>query len=464
EYRTSQDKRPNANGEYEWSTGVRYFNGKAAACTQPGCTQFIRQDGASAYLKKAPMYLGCYDANSETLDVIDWPEKLADLAKLKPRTECKDYAPICAKDEVGCTRYTPDNDDPAIPAIASAGDKCANECVGYSTYKQMPVTFERAKFLPEFPLFFIPETAQQCSGADIGCDQFVNVEAGEKLEYYSFVRQCEKPAPNNTNSVVFYAWEGSDAQGYQLRSYVLKKSAGKVYPADDPTDITPAYAAAYDAARMQSYREICNINLYTERLADPDCRELFDRDGNAYYRLLSKTITVSDKCAVVRKTDSDIYDAPLGVIANQTACTDAKGAWNQQQGCQICEGGGENRSGVCFYTTLASEAAVCKAEAAGCRAYTGNAGNNVRVRYQAKFDDLDTTGWSDGALSAESVVVGGKSLRVDDRNVSLSVSEMPAAGSSYLMNFWAKGQGTLTVTFDKTDAEPSNTNTFRLTG
>ncbi|MEK7532570.1 MAG: hypothetical protein AAB579_03135, partial [Patescibacteria group bacterium] len=191
-YSTTQSLDADEHGKYDWMPSPNmYFNGKAAACTQPGCTQFIRQDGASAYLKKAPMYLGCYDANSETLDVIDWPEKLADLAKLKPRTECKDYAPICAKDEVGCTRYTPENDDPAIPAIASAGDKCANECVGYSTYKQMPVTFERAKF----PLYFIPETAQQCSGAELGCDQFVNVEAGEKLEYYSFVRQCEKPAP-----------------------------------------------------------------------------------------------------------------------------------------------------------------------------------------------------------------------------------------------------------------------------
>ncbi len=459
-YATTQMRNADAQGKYAWNESPKaYFNGKAAACTQPGCTQFIRQDGASAYLKKAPKYLGCYDANPLTEGIIEWPEKLADLTKLKPRDECKDYAPVCVKDEVGCTRYTPENGDPAIPAIAGNGDTCAQECVGYNTYKQMPAAFERAKF----PLYFIPESANQCSGAEVGCDQFVNVERGERAEYYSFVRQCEKPAPNNTNSAVFYAWEGSDAQGYQLRSYVLKRGP-KMYPQEDPTDVTPAYAAAYDAARIRSYGELCGKDLYAQRLADPDCRELFDRAGNAYYRLLSKTITVSDECAVMRKTDADVYYASREIIANQAACAEAKGAWSQNQGCQICEGGGELRGGVCLYAMMESEAISCRAEASGCRAYTGNAGNNVRVAYQAKFDDLDTTGWSGGTLSAESVVVGGKSLRVDDRNVSLSISSTPVAGSSYLMNFWAKGQGTLTVTFDGTDAEPSNRATFRLTG
>ena len=453
------------DGQWEQGRGAsRYYNGKAENCTQPGCTQFIRENGDSAYLKKAPNYLHCYDSQINNVgdSTIDWPRTIADIAKLRPRTECKDYAPACAVEEVGCSRFTPTDGTPAVPAITAAGDRCAAECVGYNTYKQLATTGEQAKF----PVYFIPTTAQMCNGAHVGCDQYVDV-ASEKFEYYSFVRQCEKPTDNN--SAVFYAWEGSDAEGYQLRSYVLKISPAKVHR-QDANGIIPAYAAQYDTNLMAEYFGVCNKELYQGRGVnlDPDCRELFDRNGVAFYRLLAHTVTVSEECKEVRKTDGDLYIAPRNQIGARAACDAAKGRWDAARGCEVCSGGGANKNGLCFFSVIQSEAVQCPAQANGCRAYTGNAGNNIRVWHQSTFDDLDVTAWETGVLSPESVVVGGKSWRFGlaqgggGRTTKLQIAL--TATSSYSVTFWAKGIGTLSVNFEGVEVEGTPAHEFRLTG
>ncbi|MBI4098489.1 MAG: hypothetical protein HY437_00455 [Candidatus Magasanikbacteria bacterium] len=470
-YAVRQQDVAGEGGAYAWKTSVVnpvdpaiYLNAKATTCNQPGCTEFKRADGSSVHLKKAPLYMHCYDSNRDTQGVIDWPRTVADIALISkggwtpPREECKQHAPVCAMDEVGCTRYTPESGDPAIPAITTAGDRCPTECAGYSAYKQLPVTFEEARF----PLYFIPTTAGACTAEQVGCEQFVNL-ATEKLEYYSFVRQCEKPAEGN--NAIFYAWEGSDLQGYQLRSYVLKTDAGNIPGhGDDPfINVKPVYAAMYNEELMESYHAACNKELYAGKLADPDCRELFDRDGNTFYRLLSKTVTVASECNALRKTDAYLYAAPRELIGNANTCASAKGQWDAAANvCRLCAGGGENRDGICIYSVIAKEATTCPAQAAGCRAYTGNAGNNVRVAYQALFDTLDASAWSDGELSAESVKVGDKSLKVSGASTQLSIPL--AAQSSYTMTFWAKGIGTLAVQFNDTEFEARASDPFRLTG
>ncbi len=455
------------DGTYGWPSVLdelagrpMHLTAKAQECTEPGCTLFTKKDGTEVHIKKAPHYLGCYDQvdpDSPARQEGDWPQKIADLALLNPAAECGQYAAVCAAEEEGCTSYAPENGDPTVPAIVAESDYCSDQCVGYDSYKQLETDFDTA----EFPIHFIPSTAQQCNGAFVGCDQFVNVNS-EQFEHYSFVKQCERPEEDDANSGVFYAWEGSDIQGYQLRSYVLKTSLeipGGGQWLMEPYPI-PAYAAAYDEDLMISYHDVCNQELYEARLADQDCRELFDREGRKSYRLLAHTITVSDQCHLVRKTSADIIE--LGnVVRRQNDCEqDAKGVW-EDGACNVCKGGGENRNGTCMYWVLPSEAISCPAEAAGCRKYTGNAGGNVEEIVRHTFEDVlpeDLQAWDQGEVSAESVTVGGHSWKAVNRtNVVIQAEK----DSSYTFSFWAKGEpGFVTLEFggviaDNVGGEPT---------
>ena len=455
-------KQQKADGSFDWpdvvdllATRLLHLTAKAQDCTEPGCTQFIKQDGSEVYIKKAPAYLGCYDQvdpQEPQKPELNWPQTISDLAQLSPRQECGQYAPVCAAEEAGCSSYAPENGDPAVPAIVADADFCPVQCLGYDTYKQLETDFDTA----EFPIHFIPDTAQQCSGAYVGCDQFVNVSS-EKFEYYSFVKQCELPNEEGSNAGAFYAWEGSDIQGYQLKSYTLKTTLeipGGGQWLVEPYPV-PAYAAAYDSDLIDSYLAVCNQQLYQDRLADQDCRELFDREGRKFYRLLSHTITVSDQCQLLRKSDADIISLDNNVVDTQNKCEqDAKGVW-EDGSCSVCKGGGENNGGLCNYWVLPSEAISCPARESGCRQYTGNAGNNVEEIVRETFGDsgrtFDAQGWDQGEISAEAVTVGGHSWKAQEQTSLVIQAEKD---SSYTFSFWVKGvPGNLSLEFEGVEIE-----------
>ncbi|MDD5528363.1 MAG: hypothetical protein PHO56_05370, partial [Patescibacteria group bacterium] len=107
---------------------------------------------------------------------------------------CGNFARQCNQDEVNCDSFT-NNDNPnqaAIPAAVTEVDTCPLSCVGYNTYIQSADNFSSAHVK-----YFIPSTAQTCSAAAVGCEEFTNLDksaqGGEQKEYYSYLRQCVKP-------------------------------------------------------------------------------------------------------------------------------------------------------------------------------------------------------------------------------------------------------------------------------
>ena len=157
------------------------------------------------YLKKPPAYYNCQGRPDDP-------------------AVCAQFASICHEDELNCQWYTPLNNDPKVPAVAKYPvDYCPAECAGYQTYKQEPTFFEKNG---HYPLYFIASTAQKCSANYAGCDEFTNLDevakGGEGLEYYSYLRQCQKP--DQADCATYYTWIGSDNTGYQLKVYQLRKS------------------------------------------------------------------------------------------------------------------------------------------------------------------------------------------------------------------------------------------------
>ncbi|PIZ93777.1 MAG: hypothetical protein COX83_00960 [Candidatus Magasanikbacteria bacterium CG_4_10_14_0_2_um_filter_41_31] len=476
--------------------------------TADGCTKFVGaernsmtgayiQDPAKAYiqdttrlrsLKKAPNYLGCYDTTfTENSPEVNFPTTPLEIAVLTDDPRCDAYASVCLPEEVGCEAYTPAGGGEAVPGVV--GDNfCPAACVGYDTFRQEKTNFESS----EYPLYFIPANGTECSAQHVGCDEFTNIDdvsqGGEQLEYYSYIKQCEEPTGDNRS--VYYSWEGSESTGFVLRVHTLAK-VGSDYEfipsslqADFPPE-SPAYADDSSANLLEN-DGLCNETLYTNVLsgvpdaprAFADCRALYDAKGVAYYRLLAETVTVSSACHPIRKTASRLVVSDDITSAN--TCLRKNGYWDGSS-CQVCFGGGNwvaqdgnATQGSCVYYAIDApgESVSCPASANECRAYTGNAGNNVRPVFESGTDTFEPLGddadslsqaksaWSPAdqvSIAAEALQVTFNSLRVNGGAAANSISRSLPAGAfesntAYQLTFWARGTAqTLSISLQQGD-------------
>jgi hypothetical protein len=372
-----------------------FLTGNAESCpdSQSGCTRLVVDTGPK-YLKIAPPYLNCYTDDEQRIDYGDWPEDTGDLNIVLAGTkrndeECANYAGVCIPEEVGCNQYAPTSfKGPSVPAVPKGQDSCPVECVGYDSYKQVETQFDE-----EDPLvYFIPSSAVSCPASEVGCDQYVNISeaerGGERLAYFKGIKSCRRPSDvDEDQRGVFFTWVGSESKGYELISFSLLQSTNWEQVGDDngPGVPVPDYVESYDQAVLDDNSTLCNKSAYEARTTKPDCRELFDGDGNRFYRLISKTIDVDDSCGPFRKTEPSTYD----VNVNQQTCTTVGGNWENNT-CEVCKGGGTFQEGQCVYWVLGSKSASCSAEFSGCREYTGNFSSNMEVVYNNNFDDLES--------------------------------------------------------------------------
>jgi len=498
-----------------------YFNAKIASqtCTgdNEGCSAFYPRvfDAAAnayvkdtspentLYLKKAPDYLGCYDTNAGT-EAIEYPKKKADLNFLSGNPECGNFAGACVAEEVGCDAYTPLAGGPAVPALIG-NNQCDLSCVGYDAYKQAETNFEGA----QFPLYFVPTYAQDlmkeqglsCTVAYEGCDEFTNIDTvekgGEGLEYYTDLTYCEKPADDNEK--IFYSWEGSVQKGYVLRTHrllqiddtknsyltkmfdlvtdtVVKNALTAAYPKGSPAYADTSYMA------LKNLQAVCNEDTYSILVNNPgsidaaslDCRALYDKSGQVFYRVLSEVALVDELCHPLRKTSVTLVkDDLLSLDTSKQLCAERKGLWAESTAsCMVCANGGaykpdENNpasGGSCVYNTINTpgQANACPKEASGCRLYVGNSGNNVEQVFLDIFEPSgdDANALNDAkkdwkkvdiaagsiSVAAESIQVGLYSLLVNTEKVeriiatgTIQSGNAEDAANWYELSFWARG-------------------------
>ncbi len=353
-------------------------------------TDFVSRYSSSSdkeYIKVAPDYLNCRGLSTD------------------PK-ECANYATMCSAQQVGCNLYTPYDGDPAVPAIVSALDYCPNECVGYAAFKQEDTRYDKGNDEGDVNgfLYFIPEKSVACSEQYVGCDGFTSLEAsdagGEGSEFYTYLRACltddmATGAANKTSST-YFTWEGSDTEGYQLKTWQLLESNLNEAPCtlfnvSGIDEVVCSETVAHVAA--QEADESCNE--HDDIFDEPECREFFDSEGDTHYRMFSDTVTVSNQCAHYRKNES-----------TQTDCTETHGYWAEQ--------------GFCRYFGLPQESLMCPSGQDGCRAYTGGGSRNSVTIFEENFEGGNynsVTPWKsagapDMLLSNESVATDGHSLRV----------------------------------------------------
>lgn len=459
--------------------GTIYFNNKinnySCGESDEGCNRFYLAEfsteeeeylnnGEEIYLKKAPDYYGCYDKDISTIE-IDYPKTKAELNQMtnKPK-ECDRFSKICIEDEVGCREYSPVDDysgSPNIPGIIG-GNVCDERCVGYETYRQMPTDFAPT----EFPLYFIPSEGEQCNSNNVGCDEFTNIDelnkGGESLQYYNHLRRCELPTENNQKT--YYSWEGSSDKGYILKVHNLlpvnDETAGYIASLDFDPDLdnkinqafgegSPAYFDDYKEALEKNYG-LCNDNVYKQiidgEIVDEEsegCRALYNKEGQIYYRILDLTVTVSNDCQPLRKTDSLVEIDQY--IIKKDWCEFKEGVWENNE-CKRCYAGGEYREGLCYYWTIPAESSSCPASANGCRAYKGNKSNNIETIISLNFEDwkngdVKDKGWGDSLvkISSEALHVGQYSLEIKKEASYKFGEDRLEEGQWYQLSFWARG-------------------------
>ena len=466
------------------NTGI-YLNSKVQTnCSSgsAGCSAFSALDSASNIvanltLKKAPDYLKCYDANSTT-DVVEYPQTRSDLARITDylsatttkwkKDACSAYAGICIPDEVGCNWYNSVNGlEDSIPGkfkpaefdanntLTAWNDQCDKQCVGYDAYKEMESNYANGAD----PVYILPSSGKECAAADAGCTGFTNLETAtggvENVEYFSYLRPCIKT--DTQKQKTFYTYEGSDTSGYQLKGYLLEVDNINNYTLADETAGGPKYFYRVQGD-LANYKNICSKSKYQDGTADTDCRQFNDDAGKIYYRLMSKTIAVSDQCTSYRLNETDMYASSTMSTAD---CNVSNGGVMIDNSCRFCFNGGAYRDGYCTYLGLpdganhnAGVSSACSKEAESCRAYKGNTGNSVQTLLSYDFEIASKVsewkaylagGSTNGiVMSGESTKVGGHSLKfapIAANDFISSPSVNVSADKVYVLSFWAKGQG-----------------------
>lgn len=393
---------------------------------------------------QATEYHEGYDINTQEVYLKVAPRGLNCTGSPADPQACSQYAPSCRRDEVGCNLYTPRDGGTSVPAVTTASDFCPQECSGYDTFREEESEFKDSRF----PLFFIPSTGGFCTAAEAGCEEFTNLEqlsgGGESTEYFSELRLCTDP---NEQTGTFYTWEGSEVEGFQLRVWNLMESnlvsAATGDFGTDPTGGTgPCTNLEYDSlGNPQCVDDDVAGNIASctkaEIIFNPDCREFYDTEGNIHYRYFSKTILATEACTEYRITES-----------TEDECRNHGGLWTGLE---------------CHYFGVGSESRSCRAAAAGCRAYTGNAARNVRILIDDTFEGGTTDEWfatpNGGPTttvenSNESVTAGGHSLKATSAAIHKDVSSLISRDKSYVLTFWAKGVGDIDIRFSGAADQP----------
>ncbi len=365
------------------------------------------------------------------------PEEFACTGEKTDAPSCAKYARVCRASDTGCQGYrdisTPNA--PEIPASLSANDVCPSTCVGYAEYRKQPSAFDLGRNADarlddpqdDTSATFIPALAQQCSLADVGCEEFTNVEAqnqgGEQTAHFNYVRACEKPSEN---SETYFTWEGSDVTGYQLRTWSL---------VHDPSQAPFAPKVLQKTGPDGVLKDVTACTAQTWQTgADPDCRQFFNADGAVFYAYFSQTVLSSASCLDYRKNGSDAAD------------------------CEKTGGTFTPVTGECIYKILPKESRVCRSANTGCRAYLGTTARNTSIVYEEGFraNAALVQPFTAGERSNESILVGDQSLKVTGSGQTLETATVfPSTPNQlYRLSFWAKttsaSQPTATVLVDGT--------------
>ncbi len=318
----------------------------------------------------------------------------------------------CSSDDVGCEAYTPLAGGPVVNGQVRNSNRCSADDVGCATYYLEPYTTGPISRAGGYTNIVAPK-GQQCNASQVGCEEYTNLDevarGGEGKEYFQSVKQCVKPDPTATNQVTYYSWVGNAQKGFVLQAHELLQSNLNNGPC---TNVTPGNSAGGTPTCNDTSTTIASCSA-ADLATNPDCGEFYDSALQVYYRLRSKTVTVTAACTPYRNTTDQNDNDP------------------------------NNNDNVYFLS--ANENVSCSAAAAGCRAYTGNSGRTARAILNDTFESGTTNNWVGGVNVTESTTLGGHSMYIPVGAAGKAAAYTQASvldtqltdGKSYVVSFYA---------------------------
>lgn len=327
----------------------------------------------------------------------------------------------CTVADVGCLAYTPSTGGSQIYGQVRDSNRCTADQVGCATFQMQPTTNILAR--AGGPVNIIAPKGQLCSAADVGCEEFTNLDevakGGEGKEYYSSIKQCVKPVANDPTQATYYTWVGDAKLGYVLRSYDMLKTNNAANGSAPCTSLSVGSVTTNPVCNDTAETIAAATCQPTEITTNPDCAQFYDSALTTYYRLRSKTVTVTEDCHPYRNT-IDQSDTNL-------------------------------KNNVYYLST--SENVSCSAAAAGCRAYTGNTSGAKRQVFNDTFENISTIQWLGGTISNASSSVNGHSLLIPSGGPSPAAATIASilkgqifGGKTYLVSFTTAAASSTTAT------------------
>ncbi len=339
----------------------------------------------------------------------------------------------CTSADVGCQAYTPVAGGSNIFGQVRNSNRCSADQVGCATYQLEPITNVPPRTGGAVQI--VAPKGQICSAADVGCEEYTNLDVvaqgGEGKEYFKSVKQCVKPSQTNaTNpiSATYYTWIGDAKLGYVLRAYDLVQStvvdaSGGHGPC---TSLTVGSAATAPTCNDTAATVAAASCAVSNLASNPDCGQYYDSALNVYYRLRSRTVTVTEDCHPYRNT-IDQSDAA--------------------------------RKDLVYYLAT-KENLTCSSAAASCRAYTGNASGTTRQVLGDNFETNGTVNWIGGTASNAAVNLNGHSMLITAGGASSAavttdktLANQIFSGRTYLLTFSAAAESatasTMTAQFGR---------------
>lgn len=341
----------------------------------------------------------------------------------------------CMAEEVGCERYRPVGGGNTINAVARPSDQCDEANVGCDRYKREAIAHEPYRDYSSADggatkngvyLNIVAPKGESCSARDVGCEEYTNLDevakGGEGKVTYSAVKQCIKPdmvRAEGPQAQTYYTWVGDANKGFVLQSYQLVSSES----GGDPAILPPCtHLSIGKINEIPTCDDTQLLNACAEENVgiDPDCGEYYDSDLHVFYKLRSKTVTVTDDCHPFRNTiDATDPDYQLTETDN-------------------------------IYYLSREENTSCSANAGGCRAFVGNSGRVNKAIFNDDFKKGSSAAWESGTVTGESINAGDSSLRVNVGQAAVTVASATASklkvGKLYTIKFTAAAAGSIAGT------------------
>ena len=458
---------------------------------------------STVYYKVAPDYLGCTGG-------ADDPVECDDFAQVCSAQEvgCSLYTPEdgdpsvpaiiseldeCPSECVGYTTYkqeATDREAESFPLyfIADSAATCSEQYVGCDAFTSLGAVAEGGEQTEYFTdtRSCLTETIADGSAANNMPATFFTWEGSDNEGYQLntwYLLESNYTGANDTFNL---------------------SSTGSGFQETDPENAPCVHVnmTAEDEVVCNDRNALMNQNVWSNDDCDehddifenPDCREYFDSEGNVHYRLHSSTISVDNACTPYRMDDS-----------NETDCEDSGGYWTDQgfcryyvlaeesvecpagqSGCREYTGGsGRNATDILDETfeggtyedfviadtsgtqslAISNESVATDGHSLSVTNTTGTAGFDI---VQIYLDSTDTSATYDADDDTTCTSVGGtvedtgcyvendvdgdgtadESCIISDGEESCGplTSEL-VGGKTFIVDFWAKGSGELTVNF-----------------